>query len=62
MFMQMSGLMGRVMDVEFILVRMEVDYVGKFKWGSSMALAITILGNFSSPVDLVLLINWGVSC
>ncbi|KAK9233396.1 hypothetical protein WN943_023645 [Citrus x changshan-huyou] len=39
----MSGLMGRVMDVEFILVRMEVDYVGKFKWGSSMALAITIL-------------------
>ncbi|KAK9189027.1 hypothetical protein WN944_020432 [Citrus x changshan-huyou] len=39
----MSGLMGRVMDVEFILVRMEVDYVGKFKWGSIMALAITIL-------------------
>ena len=45
MFMQESGLMGRVMDVEFIPVRMEVDMLGNSNGESSMDLDITILGN-----------------
>ncbi|KAK9177033.1 hypothetical protein WN944_029052 [Citrus x changshan-huyou] len=56
MFMQVSGLMGKVMDVEFILVRMGVDMLANLSGGSSTALAIAISGNayesFSSHIDI----------
>lgn len=44
MFMEESGLMVRVMVVEFILVRMEVVMLGNSSGVSSTALAITISG------------------
>lgn len=47
MFMQESGPMGRVMDVEFILVRMGADMLVNLSGESNMALAITILGNYN---------------
>ena len=62
MFMQVSGLMGKVIDVEFILVRMGVDMLANLSGRSSTALAIAISGNVFPLMDLVLLINWGVSC
>ncbi|XP_024034131.1 uncharacterized protein LOC18035663 isoform X2 [Citrus clementina] len=45
MFMQVSGLMGKVMDVEFILVRMGVNMLANLSGGSSTALAIAISEN-----------------
>ncbi|GAY60004.1 hypothetical protein CUMW_198720 [Citrus unshiu] len=39
---EVSGLLGRVIDMEFILVRMGVDMLANSSGGPSMALSITI--------------------
>lgn len=42
MFMLVNGLVGKAMDVVFILVRMGVDMLGSLSGVSNMVLAITI--------------------